>query len=59
MRMTPTPRTPEPADQPERREPVYEPPALVEVGGFAEVTRGFDGPIAGDFPAFSRGFWLI
>jgi hypothetical protein len=56
---SPTPRTPSPAELPERREPVYEPPMLVEVGSFAEVTRGFeDGPIS-DFPAFRRGYWLI
>jgi hypothetical protein len=54
----PEPRTPDPADLPEPRESVYEPPMLVEVGSFAEVTRGWDGPIS-DFPAFSRGYWLI
>jgi hypothetical protein len=53
-----TPTTPEFSREPEHREPVYEPPMLVEVGSFAEVTRGFDGPIS-DFPAFRLGFWLI
>jgi hypothetical protein len=56
--MTPTPRKAEHPEQPARREPVYEPPMLVEVGEFAEVTRGFDGPMS-DFPAFRRGYWLI
>jgi len=54
----PTPHTQELAQEPVHREPVYEPPMLVEVGSFAEVTRGFDGPIS-DFPAFRLGFWLI
>lgn len=58
---TPAARTPDPAETTVptgHREPVYEPPMLVEVGGFAEVTRGFDGPLS-DFPAFRRGYWLI
>jgi hypothetical protein len=55
----PTPRSTNAAELSEPREPVYEPPMLVEVGSFAEVTRGFeDGPIS-DFPAFRRGYWLI
>lgn len=57
----PAPRTPEPvepATPPEHREAVYEPPMLVEVGGFTEVTRGFDGPMS-DYPAFRLGYWLI
>ncbi len=45
-------------EQPVDREAVYEPPMLVEVGAFAEVTRGpEDGP--SDFPANARGYWLI
>ena len=58
---TPADRTPDPAEMTvptEHREPVYEPPMLVEVGGFAEVTRGSDGPRS-DFPALRRGCWLI
>jgi len=55
---TPADRTPDPAGTTEHREPVYEPPMLVEVGGFTEVTRGSDGPRS-DFPALRRGYWLI
>lgn len=46
------------AESPEEPGAIYEPPVLVEVGSFAEVTRGAeDGP--SDFPYFSRGYWLI
>jgi len=39
-------------------EAVYEPPMLVEVGGFADVTRGAeDGP--SDYPYWKMGYWLI
>lgn len=45
-------------EQPVEREAVYQPPMLVEVGLFADVTRGAgDGPW--DFMAVSRGYWLI
>lgn len=56
--MTSIPCNPAPEEQPDHREPVYEPPMLVEVGSFAEVTRGKGGPIS-DYPAFIRGYWLI
>lgn len=54
----PAPRTTDPVEHHEQRESVYEPPMLVEVGNFAEVTRGWDGPYS-DFPAFKLGYWLI
>ncbi|HEY8472872.1 MAG TPA: lasso RiPP family leader peptide-containing protein [Natronosporangium sp.] len=54
----PTPRATDAVEHREHPEPVYEPPALVEIGNFAEVTRGWDGPFS-DFPAFRRGYWLI
>jgi hypothetical protein len=48
----------QPVEQPVEREAVYQPPMLVEVGLFAEVTRGAsDGPW--DFLAVRRGYWLI
>lgn len=53
--MTTTPRAPEPSQQPEE---VYEPPMLVEVGGFAEVTRGTESRPS-DYPIYKLGYWLI
>jgi hypothetical protein len=52
--------TPSPVAQPEpvEREAVYQPPMLVEVGLFAEVTRGGPGGPY-DFLSVSRGYWLI
>jgi hypothetical protein len=45
-------------EQPIEREEVYQPPMLVEIGLFAEVTRGAsNGPW--DFMAVIRGYWLI
>lgn len=50
--------TPRSVEVPHIREEVYEPPMLLEVGAFDEVTRGAaDGP--SDFPALRRGYWLI
>jgi len=37
---------------------VYEPPQLVEIGTFAELTHG-DGPAGSDFVYAKRGYWLI
>jgi hypothetical protein len=55
-----TPMTPTPSefDQPTRPEPVYEPPALVEVGSFTDLTRGKGGG-PGDDPYLYKGYWLI
>ncbi len=50
--------TPTPSESPVDQEAVYEPPMLVEIGLFADVTRGADGPYP-DYPALSRGYWLI
>lgn len=47
-----------PVEREAEREAVYQPPALVEIGLFAEVTRGAsNGPW--DFMSIARGYWLI
>ncbi|HZM79882.1 MAG TPA: lasso RiPP family leader peptide-containing protein [Candidatus Limnocylindrales bacterium] len=47
-----------PVEEPVEREAVYQPPMLVEIGLFAEVTRGAsNGPW--DFFSVIRGYWLI
>lgn len=38
--------------------PVYEPPQLAEIGGFAEVTQGAEDRPS-DYPYFKQGYWLI
>lgn len=50
--------TPVTSDAPIAAKAVYEPPQLVEIGGFAEVTRGTEGGPS-DYPYFSIGYWLI
>jgi hypothetical protein len=51
-------QTTNPVEQPAEREDVYQPPMLVEIGQFAEVTRGAsNGPW--DFMSVARGYWLI
>lgn len=53
--MEPTPR---PVEVPHLREAVYEPPMLLEVGAFDEVTRGAEDRPS-DYPSNKRGYWLI
>lgn len=51
-------QTSKPVEETEEREAVYQPPMLVEIGLFAEVTRGAsNGPW--DFMSVARGYWLI
>lgn len=57
-RGTPTPPDSRGTDQSTRQEPVYEPPMLVEVGTFADLTRGKGGG-PGDDPYLYKGYWLI
>ena len=58
LRPTSSPVEPSPVEQPVERAAVYQPPMLVEVGLFAEVTRGAGGGPY-DFLANIRGYWLI
>lgn len=50
-----TPRT---TETPVEQEAVYEPPMLVEIGGFADVTHGSESRPS-DFPYWKSGYWLI